>query len=245
MFIDQDADRGTSNEAIRVHVMRESHRARRQLRGLMQPSENHGQMTFLPSVTPPLLRRQETSRETSEDNSAGQSPNRVADGAKRESQVETADTTELRRLAQERLTSLFTTTSVAITDMTPGVQILRSLPADIIDLCDNDTAALHALLALISTIQTSVSVLQAAQHESSALETLRSRLAVTSSTQHSNVTITTVLLLSMLEVSLPALVYTEKPHTDSYSAPAQTKKQLASTKQHYQAWFRREAVSRA
>jgi hypothetical protein len=49
IFIDQAGDRQSSNEAIRVHVMREYHRARRQLRGLPRSTseETLDQMTIL------------------------------------------------------------------------------------------------------------------------------------------------------------------------------------------------------
>lgn len=43
MFVDQQGNRSSSNEAVRVHAMRESHRAKRQLRGLQQSG---GQQTL-------------------------------------------------------------------------------------------------------------------------------------------------------------------------------------------------------
>jgi hypothetical protein len=55
MFINQPGDRRSSNEAIRVHVMRQSHRARRQLLGLQQSAhENrHDQITILQTTIRP------------------------------------------------------------------------------------------------------------------------------------------------------------------------------------------------
>lgn len=47
MFIDSSVDRRSSSEAVRVHVMRESHRTRRQLKGMQQASAPQGQMSFL------------------------------------------------------------------------------------------------------------------------------------------------------------------------------------------------------
>lgn len=201
MFIDRDADRGTSGEAIRVHVMRESHRARRQLRGLMQSNEGHGQMTIFPSVTPPLTRQQTQSQETSGDDSTEHVSSTVTEDVPRPLQSTPLDIADLKQLAQQRLSSILTTTSSSVVTATPAFQILHELPENIVDLCDEDPAALHALLAVISSVQKSVSLLQAAQHESSALEALRSRLADTASAEHSDETITTVLLLSRLEVS--------------------------------------------
>lgn len=202
MFIDQDANRGTSGEAIRVHVMRESHRARRQLRGLMQSSEGHGQMTIFPSITPPLTRQQTRSQEASGDDSAEHASSTAMEVVPRPLQSASLDIAEVKQLAQQRLSSILTTTSASVVTATPAFQMLQDLPENIINLCDEDTAALHALLALITSVQKSVSLLQAAQYESSALEALRSRLADTASAEHSDETITTVLLLSRLEVSL-------------------------------------------
>ena len=55
MFINQPGDRRSSNEAIRVHVMRQSHRARRQLLGLQQSAheDRHDQITILQTPIPP------------------------------------------------------------------------------------------------------------------------------------------------------------------------------------------------
>ena len=44
MFVDSTADQAQSREAIRVHVMRESHRVRRLQQGQSQPSSNVGQL---------------------------------------------------------------------------------------------------------------------------------------------------------------------------------------------------------
>lgn len=57
IFIDRSADPQSSNEAIRVHVMREAHRARRQLRDLRksESDETRDQMTILQSNTPPTV----------------------------------------------------------------------------------------------------------------------------------------------------------------------------------------------
>ena len=202
MFIDRDANRGTSGEAIRVHVMRESHRARRQLRGLMQSSEGHGQMTIFPSITPPLTRQQTRSQETSGDDSAEHASSTAIEDMPRPLHSAPLGIAELKQVAQQRLSSILTTTSASVVTATPAFRILQDLPENIVDLCDGDTAAIHALLALIHSVQKSVSLLQAAQYESSALEALRSRLAEAASAEHSDETITTVLLLSRLEVSL-------------------------------------------
>lgn len=210
MFIDQDASRSTNNEAIRVHVMRESHRARRQLRGLMQNTETHGQMTIFPSAPPsPRPPRPSTTTKTErtervvpkeEHSSAEQSP-RLENAEGRISQTAIMDNRELKRLAQTRLTAVLTTTSAAISAASAGFRFLEGLPANIIELCEDDNGALHALLALIASVQTSVSTLQSAEYESSALEILRSRLAESSRADHSDETIVTVLLLSRLERS--------------------------------------------
>ena len=55
MFINQPGDRRSSNEAIRVHVMRQSHRARRQLLGLQQSAHEarHDQITILQTTLHP------------------------------------------------------------------------------------------------------------------------------------------------------------------------------------------------
>lgn len=207
MFIDQDASRSTNNEAIRVHVMRESHRARRQLRGMMQNTETHGQMTIFSSapssprpvrqVVPGRAERVERTDRVEGPSSGEQSPWRES-----EPQVtQLMDNRELKRLAQTRLTTILTTTSAAISAASPGYRFLDGLPLNIIELCEDDVAALHALLALITSVQTSVSTLQAAEYESSALEILRSRLAESSSADHADETIITVLLLSRLERS--------------------------------------------
>lgn len=54
IFIDEGGDRRTANEAIRVHVMRESHRARRQLRGLRRSAHDDArdQMTIFQTTIP-------------------------------------------------------------------------------------------------------------------------------------------------------------------------------------------------
>ena len=44
MFVDSTADQARSREAIRVHVMRESHRVRRLQQGQSEPSSNVGQV---------------------------------------------------------------------------------------------------------------------------------------------------------------------------------------------------------
>ena len=44
MFVDSSAERGRSREAIRVHVMRESHRARRAGQGQPEPSVSRGEL---------------------------------------------------------------------------------------------------------------------------------------------------------------------------------------------------------
>lgn len=44
MFVDSTADQARSREAIRVHVMRESHRVRRLQQGQSEPSSNVGQL---------------------------------------------------------------------------------------------------------------------------------------------------------------------------------------------------------
>ena len=71
IFIDQAGDRQSSNEAIRVHVMRESHRARRQLRGLPRSTdeETRDQMTILQTTVLSTLqmRAPRTSENTSLD----------------------------------------------------------------------------------------------------------------------------------------------------------------------------------
>ena len=71
IFIDQAGDRQSSNEAIRVHVMRESHRARRQLRGLRRSAndETRDQMTILQTTVLSTLqmRAPRTSENTSLD----------------------------------------------------------------------------------------------------------------------------------------------------------------------------------
>lgn len=244
MFIEQDADRGTSSEAIRVHVMRESHRARRQLRGLMQPTENHGQMTILSSGTPPLTRRHELSRETSREDSTEQSPSRATEGAARQQQPDLTSIPELKRLAQERLSSIRTATPTRIDTTTPSFVIFRDLSDNIVELCNDDAAALNALLALITSAEDSVSLLQAVQYESSALEALRLRLADTSSAEHSDETITAVLLLSRLEVSLPPFRNQHNPWLKRHSARARTKRRPASMKQHCCAWSKTGAASK-
>lgn len=206
MFIDQDAARSTSNEAIRVHVMRESHRARRQLRGLMQNNETLGQMTIFSSTPPsPQPRRRSMQDRSERQMSAENYPQREAeiDAATRPG-TQTVDNRELKDLAQTRLNAIMTTTSAAVSAASPGFQFLKSLPPTIVDLCEDDAGALHALLALISSVQISVNTLQAAEFESSALEILRSRLAESSTADHSDETIITVLLLSRLEVRFPS-----------------------------------------
>lgn len=206
MFIDQDAARSTSNEAIRVHVMRESHRARRQLRGLMQNTETHGQMTIFSSAPPsPRPVRQPTRDRLEGQRSPDQSPLTENEEDRTQQETQTMDNQELRRLAQTRLTAVLTTTSPQVSAATPGFQFLGGLPPNIVDLCEDDAGALHALLALVTSVQTSVSTLQTAEYESSALEILRARLAESSRADHSDETIITVLLLSRLEVSLLSL----------------------------------------
>ena len=44
MFVDKNAESGRSREAIRVHVMRESHRARRAGQGQPEPSASRGEV---------------------------------------------------------------------------------------------------------------------------------------------------------------------------------------------------------
>ena len=198
MFIEQDANRNTSSEAIRVHVMRESHRARRQLRGLMQTTESHGLMTIL-SSTPRRPGQQLLSRETS--TSEEQSPARDIELTSAQRDPSTIDLADLKRMAEDRRNTVLTTTSAEIAAATPCVRILRSLPPNIVELCGDDAAALHALLALITAVQYAVGVLQAAEYESAALEILRSRLADPGNNDHVDETILTVLLLSRLEVS--------------------------------------------
>lgn len=72
MFIDQSFDRRRVNEAVRVHVMRESHRARRQLRGMQRADIPQGQISFMQttpasdeSATPPPRRGASQSRRSS------------------------------------------------------------------------------------------------------------------------------------------------------------------------------------
>lgn len=207
MFIDQDASRITNNEAIRVHVMRESHRARRQLRGMMQNPETHGQMTIFssaPSSPHPVRQAVPGRTERVERPDRIDGPSSGEQSPRRELEPQAAqliDHRELKRLAQTRLTTVLTTTSAAISAASPGYRFLDGLPLNIIELCEDDVAALHALLALITSVQTTVSTLQAAEYESSALEILRSRLAESSTADHSDETIITVLLLSRLERS--------------------------------------------
>lgn len=215
MFIDQDAARSTNNEAIRVHVMRESHRARRQLRGLMQNNESHGQMTIFASAPPsPRPVRQAVVDKVGSQSSAGNSPRRETEEEKTQQAIQAMDNQELKKLAQARLTAILTTTSPAITAASPGFRFLEGLPSNIIDLCDEDPGALHALLALVTSVQASVSTLQAAEYESSALEILRCRLAESSRADHSDETIITVLLLSRLEVSASILCFAINAGTD-------------------------------
>lgn len=204
MFIDQDADRLTSSEAIRVHVMRQSHRARRQLRGLIQSQESQGQMTILPNPSSSSTRPPSTNRDSGDD-SAAASPN-IPSIARRESEGSlvstrmTPDTAtpDLRRLVEQRYTDIINTPS-QIALASPSLAVLKQLPANIIELCGDDSAALHALLALIASVQQSVGILQAVQYESSALEILRARLANTGNVEHMDETILTVLLLSRVE----------------------------------------------
>lgn len=207
MFIDQDAARNTSNEAIRVHVMRESHRARRQLRGLMQSNETLGQMTIFSSAPPsPRPRRQSIQDRSERQISTDKSPSHGGEEDRSQREAPTVDNRELRNLAQTRLTTILTTTSATVSSASPGFQYLSSLPSNIVEICGDDTGALHALLALVSSVQISVNTLQAAEFESSALEILRTRLAESSTADHSDETIITVLLLSRLEVISPIYV---------------------------------------
>lgn len=234
MFIDQDAARTTSNEAIRVHVMRESHRARRQLRGLMQNNETLGQMTIFSSASPSADPRRQSTRDKSEEHiSADQSPQRETGEDQPQPETQTVGNRELKDLAQSRLSEILTTTSAAVSTASPGFQFLKDLPPNIVDLCEDDTGALHALLALISSAQLSVNTLQSAQFESSALEILRARLAESNTADHSDKTIVTVLLLSRLEVKFPYPRLALDTRTDVYdSARVRMKRQQASTKQH-------------
>lgn len=81
-----------------------------------------------------------------------------------------------------------------------GLEVLQTLPENIFDLCENDPAALHSLIALIMSVQSTVNVLHAAESESSALEILRSRISASTTAEHSDETMMTVFLLSRLEV---------------------------------------------
>ena len=51
MFVDAKAERATVHEAVRVHVMRESHRARRSAQGSSEADAPIDQITFLGSQT--------------------------------------------------------------------------------------------------------------------------------------------------------------------------------------------------
>lgn len=211
MFIAQDASRDTNSEAIRVHVMRESHRARRQLRGLMQNTETLGQMTIFasaPSSPRPISQtipnkagRSGATDKIEEQSSTEKSPLRESEEERKSQILQPMGNHELKRLAQTRLTSVLTTTSAAISAASPAFRFLECLPPNIIELCEDDVGALHALLALITSVQASVNSLQTAEYESSALEILRARLAESSRADHSDETIVTVLLLSRLERS--------------------------------------------
>lgn len=198
MFIEQDANRSTSSEAIRVHVMRESHRARRQLRGLIRSQDGQVQMTILPN--PVSGSKRSTPNRDTNDDSADQSPRRRSESLPilAKESYDTPD--DLKRLAEQRLIDILST-SAHLTAALPGLTMLKQLPENIIELCGDDSAALHALLALIASVQQHVSVLQAAEYESSALEILRTRLADTDDVEHGDETILTVLLLSRVEVS--------------------------------------------
>ena len=72
MFIDQSFDRRRVSEAVRVHVMRDSHRTRRQLRGMQRADVPQGQISFMQttpasdeSATPPPRRGVSQSRRSS------------------------------------------------------------------------------------------------------------------------------------------------------------------------------------
>lgn len=197
MFIEQDASRSTSSEAIRVHVMRESHRARRQLRGLIHAQNNQGQMTILtnqvPSNTRPI---QNESTEDTTDQPLRRGSETTPPLAVRESLDAPLN---LKKIVQRRLSDILST-SAQIAAASPGMTILKQLPENIVALCGDDPAALHALLALIASVQQSVSIVQAANYESAALEILRTRIADADKVEHVDETILTVLLLSRVEV---------------------------------------------
>lgn len=196
MFIDSEADRNTSSEAIRVHVMRESHRARRQLRGLLEPRSSLGQMTILSSSIPSLPRPERTQ---SLPDLARESPTREI-GLPPSPQRERTPSADLRTLAQNSLAALLEVREDRISSACAGLEILQTLPANIFNLCENDPAALHSLIALIMSVQSTVNVLYAAESESSALEILRSRISSSTTAEHSDETMMTVFLLSRLEV---------------------------------------------
>ena len=97
IFIDQAGDRQSSNEAIRVHVMRESHRARRQLRGLRRSAndETRDQMTILQTTVAPTLQSRAPS--------ASQGTSRDDEAENETTTADNLDTSDARSLVDLRL----------------------------------------------------------------------------------------------------------------------------------------------
>lgn len=196
VFINQDANPRTSNEAVRVHVMRETHRARRQLRGMLRQTRLYGEMTMFSESNLPNPQQQNPRQYQDEEESPDQSP--VVGLERQRLAADSTQVPELKRLAYELLSS---TLADSNTVTTSALQMLRNLPNSIFDLCDEDSAALYGLLALVMCTRQSIAMLQAAEYESFALESLRQRLSDSSLLEHSDTTIITIFLLSKLEVS--------------------------------------------
>ena len=146
IFIDQLGDRRSSNEAVRVHVMRESHLAKRQLRGLRQSGREQirDQMTI--TQTPRslfLLTRTASASEGTSFDVEAEDESTIADDLATSNARSLVD---LRRLAGQYKS--YQEHCLKYRNLIrPDTAVLSSTQRTALELCQHSAAALSAYLA--------------------------------------------------------------------------------------------------